>query len=88
MARHPFLPADTDLEAREVQTCAYRRMGGKGRTGVMFRLTAMASENALAGIRERHPDYDEESVRIALFRLRYGDELARLVFPDREIPEP
>ena len=83
-----YIPKDTDPEAYDVQVLAYRRMGGVGRTAVMFRLTEMARKNAAAGIRERHPEYDEESVRIALFRLRFGADLARDVWPGREIPEP
>ena len=88
MEPRSFIPKDTDPEAYDVQIRAYRRMGGIGRTAVMFRLTEMARKIAAAGIRERHPDYDEEHVRTALFRLRFGDELARQIFPDRELPDP
>ncbi len=88
MEPRSFIPKDTDPEAYDVQIRAYRRMGGIGRTAVMFRLTEMARKVAAAGIRERHPDYDEEHVRMALFRLRFGDDLARQVFPDRELPDP
>lgn len=88
MSPRSFTPHDTDPEANEVQTDAYRRMGGAGRTAVMFRLTAMAKENAAAGIRERHPDYDEERVRLALCRLLYGDDLTRRAFRIRELPDP
>lgn len=63
-------------------------MGGKGRTAVMFGLTQMATKVALFGIRARHPDYDEESVRMALFRLRFGDDLTRRIFSGRELPVP
>jgi hypothetical protein len=76
------------MEAYDLQTLAYRRMGGVGRTGVMFRLTEMARNNAAAGIRERHPEYDDASVKLALFRLLFGDELAREVWPDQPLPDP
>lgn len=88
MERRTFVPADTDGEAHDVQTEAYRRMGGIGRGAVAFRLTELARKNAAAGIRERHPGYDEERVRIAFFRLRFGDELAREVFPTQDLPDP
>jgi hypothetical protein len=83
-----FIPVDTDVDAHDVQTAAYRRMGAMGRTAVAFRLTEMARKNAVGGIRERHPDYDEERVRMAFFRVRFGDDLAREVFRGRELPDP
>ncbi|HXV59321.1 MAG TPA: hypothetical protein VEK15_01405 [Vicinamibacteria bacterium] len=88
MKPRSFIPRDTDPEANEIQTRAYRRMGGVGRIAVMFRLTAMTKRNAAAGIRERHPDYDEERVRVALCRLLFGDELTRRVFGIRKLPVP
>jgi len=39
-----FIPKDTDPEAYDVQIRAYRRMGGIGRTAVMFRLTENGEE--------------------------------------------
>ncbi len=36
---------------------------------------------AEAGIRMRHPELSEHGVRVALVRLRYGDEVARRLFP-------
>ena len=88
MEARRFTPRDTDPGAYDLQIHLYRRMGGIGRTAVMYRLTDMARRIAAAGIRERHPDYDEERVRMALFRLRFGDELTRRVFPDRALPDP
>lgn len=81
-------PLDTSREAHEIQTEIYRRMGGTGRTAVMFRLTTMARNNAAAGIRRRHPDYDEASVRRALCRLVLGDDLVREVWPDLPLVDP
>lgn len=88
MNRPRYIPWDTLPEAYEVQIEAYRRMGGKGRTAVMFRLSGMARQIAAAGIRERHPDYDEEQVRMALFRLLFGDDLSRRVWPERDPVDP
>jgi len=86
--RPPEVPLDTTPDAHAAQTEAYRRMGGKQRTAVMFRLNQMAREAAAAGIRSRHPEYSDEQVRHALFRLMLGDELARAVWPDRKLVEP
>lgn len=71
-----------------MQTEAYRRMDGKQRTEVMFRLNEMARQTAVAGIRSRHPDYSEEQVRLALFRLVHGDALTRAVWPDQALVDP
>ncbi len=82
------ISADTSPEADAAQIEAYRRMGGTGRAQVMFRLCEMARGAAEAGIRGRHPGYDDEQVRLALARLRYGDDLVRCTWPDRELVEP
>lgn len=83
-----FRPADTTPEAWAAQAEALRRMGGRARTAIMFRLNEQARELALAGIRARHPGYTEDQVRQAWFRLKLGDELTREVWPDRELVDP
>ena len=57
------LAADTSPDANAIQVEAYRRMGGTGRAQVMFRLGEMARQTTAAGIRSRHPDYDDDQVR-------------------------
>jgi hypothetical protein len=79
---------DTSPEADAVQTEAYRRMGGPARAEILFRLTRMARMASEAGIRSRHPEYDDAQVKLALARLIYGDDLARRAWPDRELVEP
>lgn len=79
---------DTSVDAHRAQTEAYRRLGGAGRSAVMFRLSDSVRRTTLAGIRSRHPDYAEERARMALFRLLLGDELFRKVWPGRELVAP
>lgn len=86
--RPPGVPLDTAPDAHAAQTEAYRRLGGKERTAIMFRLNQMAREAAAAGIRSRHPEYSDEQVRHALYRLMLGDELTLAVWPDRKLLEP
>ena len=64
---------------------AYRRMGGPARSAVAFRLIDLA-RNAVSGIRQRHPEYDDAQVRSELCRLRLGDTLWRLLEPGDERP--
>jgi hypothetical protein len=81
-------PLDTSPEAQAVQLEAYRRMGPEGRAAVVFRLNDLARKLCEAGIRSRHPEYDEERVHLAYARLVLGDELVREVWPDRDIVSP
>jgi hypothetical protein len=63
-------------------------MGGPRRAALAFRLTRLAREASRAGIRARHPEYGEEEVRRAFFRLLHGDSVTRSVWPDRELLAP
>jgi hypothetical protein len=81
-------PADTSWEAHCVQVEAWRRMGGQGRSAVMFRLIELARNTTLAGIRSRHPEYDDERVRLAYARIVLGDEMVRRVWPGRGLVAP
>ena len=82
------VPADTSPEAYLAQIEAYRKMGVAGRAAATFRLSELARQVALAGIRARHPEYDEERIRLAYARLVLGDELVRCVWPDRDLVQP
>jgi hypothetical protein len=82
------MPLDTTPAAHAVQLESYRRLGGRERVAIMFRLTSMVDRIAMAGIRSRHPDYDETQVRSALARLTLGDTLVRAVWPNRPLVDP
>lgn len=82
------VPLDTSRSAHEVQRDVYLRMGGAARVGVMFRLTDAVRRLAMAGIRARHPEYDEQRVRQAYARLVLGDALTRAVWPGQELVDP
>lgn len=82
------VPLDTSRAAHTIQRDVYLRMGGAGRVAVMFRLTDAVRRLAQAGIRARHPEYDEDRVRRAYARLVLGDVLVRAVWPDRELVDP
>ena len=84
----PDRPADTTPEAWAAQLALLRRMDGTRRVALAFRLTRLAREASRAGIRARHPEYAEEEVRRAFFRLLHGDAITRSVWPDRELLEP
>jgi hypothetical protein len=81
-------PLDTTADAYRAQIEAYRRMGGPARAAVVFRLNDLAREAAIAGIRARHADYDDEHRRLAYARLVLGDEVMRKVWPQHDLVEP
>jgi DUF1680 family protein len=82
------IATDTSRDADAAQLAAYRRMGGIGRVQVMFRLTDVARRATTAGIRQRHPEYDDEQVVKALVRLLHGEDVARHDWPRHELVEP
>ena len=79
---------DTTDAAAAMQIAVYRRVGGAERVAAAFRLSALVRATTMAGIRRRHPDYDEPRVQRAYGRLVLGDVLMRQVFPDRELVDP
>ncbi len=79
---------DTTADAHDAQTAIYRRIGGRERLAMAFRLTAATRAMSLAGVRARHPEYSEEQVRLAFARLRLGDDQVRLAWPDHELVAP
>ena len=79
------IPLDTSLEALRVQADILRRLGTEGRAKAMFELCAQMREIMEAGVRLRHPHYDEEQVRLATIRLCLGAELFHEVYPGIEI---
>jgi hypothetical protein len=83
-----MIPHDTSPEAHEAQMQAYRRMGPEVRVRIGFRMSEDVREIAAQGIRSRHSEYTERQVRVALFRLLYGDELTRAVWPAEALVAP
>jgi len=79
---------DTTPDAAAVQTAIYRRMGPERRCEAAAKMSMMAREITLGGIRRRHPEYDEQQARWALFRLLVGDELFVRVWPRAPLVAP
>jgi hypothetical protein len=74
-------PDDTDENAYRVQIEVYRRLGAEARARMAAEMSEDARRIALAGIRQRHPDYDDEQARRALFRLLLGDDAVSAMWP-------
>ena len=79
------IPADTSPKAARVQFMLYRKMGEEGRSRLMAGMDESLSMMLADGVRERHPDYAPEQVRMAVIRLRLGKDLFRKAFPGVDV---
>ena len=79
---------DTSEQADEVQLGIYRRMKPSERLQVGLDLTELSRHLLAEGIRSRHPEYDDEQVRLATIRAWLGADLFALVYPDAPALEP
>lgn len=84
-AASSLAPADTFREAREVQFEIYRQMGSAGRFRAGLNLCEEVRSGLSAAVHGRHPEYDDETVRLATVRLLLGEKLFREVFPGIEV---
>lgn len=69
-------PLDTSEAAWRKVREIHARLGPEGRVEAAFAASELVREAVLAGIRMRHPEYDDARLRAELFRRIYGDELA------------
>ena len=79
------VPKDTTIEAARVQFSILRKMGMEGRARMAMELSDGLRSIIESGVRQRHPDYDENMVRLAAIRITIGEELFRQAYPDIEI---
>jgi hypothetical protein len=79
------IPADTTPEAALVQDEVFRRMPPGRRLEIALRLGESLLKVTAAGVRSRHPEYTEDEVRLAVIRLRLGDELFCQVYPGTNV---
>ncbi len=80
-----ILPPDTPPEVWRVYFQRLREMTPQERLAQAFRLTERARRLTEAGVRSRHPDYDNATVRLAVIRITVGDELFRKFFPGVDV---
>jgi hypothetical protein len=68
---------DTTPDALAVQIRALRRIGSGGRAAMMFELSDNLRSLVEAGVRHRHPRWDDRAVEREVTRLMIGDDLFR-----------
>ena len=74
---YDLIPPDTTVEAYLVQHEILARMSMEDRARMTLQLCANVREIAMAGIRDRHPEYNDEQVKLALIDMLYGESLNR-----------
>jgi hypothetical protein len=82
------LSRGTHPRAHEVQLAVYRRLSPARKVEIAIELSEAVRELAAEGIRRRHPEYDEPTVRKAPIALLYGAEVARRLWPGAPVPAP
>ena len=73
---------DTSKDAERVQLEVLRRMGPEGRLQAGIELTRMSRLLLAEGIRRRHPDYDDDQIRLATIRLTLPADLFHAAYPE------
>jgi len=81
-------PADTSEEAERLQLEIWRAMSADQKLRLVFEWSDLARATFEAGIRERHPDYTADEVRMARIRHELGDELFQRVYPGERLLQP
>ena len=67
---------DTSIEARTVQLDCLRRMTPHERLRMAMDWSGQLRRMSFTAIRRRHPDLDEDEVRLRFIELTYGKALA------------
>jgi len=76
---------DTTPEALRVHFSILRNLGQEGRANMAIELSDGLRATIEAGIRQRHPEYDDNKVRLAIFCLTLGDKLFSQCYPDIKV---
>ncbi len=79
-----LIPADTTIEAIRKQFDILQQIGIEGRAEMTFQLSDNLRQITEAGVRLRHPEYDEQAVRKEVLRITLGDELYCKAFEGRD----
>jgi hypothetical protein len=71
-----------------VRANVLRRMSPERKGHLAAQMAEDARAIVLASIRARHPEYDEQAARLALFRRLLGDELFTRAWPNAPLLAP
>jgi len=71
------IPSDTTIEAARMEYKILRNLGPEVRAQMAVEMSDNLRGTIEAGVRLRHPDFNEEKVRLEVVRLMIGDKLYR-----------
>jgi hypothetical protein len=74
------ISADTAVDAAIKQIEILRRLNTAQRADMTFQLSDNLRGIVEAGVRRRHPDWDEQAVKRGVLRLTIGEHLFREIF--------
>ncbi len=74
------IPRDTTKDAQELLYDTLRKMSFSDKADLVDQINVDVTTLAIAGIKYAHPQYNDEQIKIELFRRRYGDEFTAEVF--------
>ena len=80
-----YISPDTTPEAHKKQVEILRKMSPSERAEMAFQLSDDLRRTVEAGIRHRHPKYDEQMVKKAWMKLTLGERLFREIFGAIEV---
>jgi hypothetical protein len=75
-------PLDTSSDAEKVQIEIFRRMAPEKRLQSAALLSESCRTLIVEGIRKRHPNYNEEQVRLAVIRCLLPESLFLQAYPN------
>jgi len=77
----PMIPLDTSSEAQKAQFEVFRNMAPEKRLQSAALLSETCRTLMAEGVRKRHPDYNEEQVRLAVIRCLLPKDLFLRAYP-------
>ncbi len=75
------MSVDTSNDAEKVQIEIIRRMSSSERLELAIDLTDTSRKMLAEGVRQRHPEYTEDEVRLAVIRLLIPEALFINAYP-------
>ncbi len=81
-------PLDTTEEADRIQFQIWRSMSADEKVRRILEWSDLLRTTFEDGIRDRHPEYRENDVRLARIRHELGDDLFEQAYPGERMLEP
>ena len=75
---------DTFYLAEEVQLKIFKEMGPERRLESAVELSNLSLKFLREGVHKRHPEYNEEQVKLAVIKLLLPEKLFKLAYSNKE----